>query len=63
MGVEGEVLDETMKTLVVRTRDGRRLVVPKVAVTIAFELEGKPVEVDGKTILFRPEDRVKKVRR
>jgi ribonuclease P protein subunit POP4 len=60
--VSGEVLDETMKTLVLRLEDGRRLVVPKVAVTIRFELEGRPVEIDGKTILFRPEDRVKKVR-
>lgn len=61
-GVCGEVLDETMKTLVVRTGDDRRIVLPKLAVTFRYELEGRLVEIDGSTILFRPEDRIKKVR-
>ncbi len=62
VGVSGEVLDETMKTLVVRTGDGRRLVVPKVAVTLRFALDGTDVVLEGRTIVFRPEDRTKKAR-
>ncbi len=62
VGVSGEVLDETMKTLVVATGDGRRLVVPKTAVTLRFELDGRTVTLEGSRILYRPEDRIKKVR-
>lgn len=63
VGLEGEVLDETMKTLTVRTEAGRTVVVAKNAVTLTFRINGQAVEVDGRTLLFRPEDRIKKVRR
>lgn len=63
VGLSGEVLDETMKTLTVRTDAGNRVVVAKNAVTLTFRLEGHRVEVDGRALLFRPEDRIKKVRR
>ncbi len=63
VGLTGEVLDETMKTLTLRNETGSRVVVAKNAVTIAFLLEGHRVEVDGRALLFRPEDRIKKVRR
>lgn len=63
VGLGGEVLDETMKTLTIRTDEGNRVVVAKNAVTLAFDLAGRRVEVDGRALLFRPEDRIKKVRR
>lgn len=63
VGLEGEVLDETMKTLTVRTDEGRAVVVAKNAVTLTIRINGQAVEVDGRTLLFRPEDRIKKVRR
>ena len=62
VGLSGEVMDETMKTLTVRTDRGTA-VVAKDTVTLAFDLEGRRVEVDGRTLMFRPEDRIKKVRR
>ena len=62
LGVSGEVLDETMRTLVLRVQDGRRLVVPKAAVTLRFLLDGEETTLEGASILFRPEDRVKKAR-
>lgn len=62
VGLEGEILDESMKTLVLGTNDGRRLVLPKVAVTLRFVLSGEDVVLEGRSILFRPEDRTKKVK-
>jgi ribonuclease P protein subunit POP4 len=62
VGVTGEVLDETMKTLTVRNESGATVMIAKDTVTLAFELEGHRVEVDGRTLMFRPEDRIKKVR-
>ena len=62
VGVTGEVLDETMKTFVVRRDDGRRVVVAKAVVTLRVDLDDGPVVLEGRDILFRPEDRVKKVR-
>lgn len=63
VGLTGEVLDETMKTLTVRTDPGDTVIIAKNTVTLAFSLEGRRVEVDGRTLMFRPEDRIKKVRR
>lgn len=62
MGVAGEVQDETMKTIVVRGTDGRLRTVPKKGALFRVRIGGRDQEVAGDRILFRPEDRVKKVR-
>jgi ribonuclease P protein subunit POP4 len=62
VGLTGEVLDETMKTFVVRTAAGRTVTIAKATVTLALHLGDRAVEIDGNTLLFRPEDRIKKVR-
>jgi len=60
-GIEGRVVDETMKTLVVETKTGRRVVVPKSFCEFVFRLpDGTEVLVVGKYIMGRPEDRLKK---
>ena len=61
-GLEGVVVDETMKTLRVATARGVR-VVPKAESRLAFALEGYGwVELEGSRILGRPEDRIARLR-
>lgn len=58
-GIEGEVENETMNTLSIRTGDGSK-VVQKKGVIFMFILANAKVEVDGDELLLRPEDRIKK---
>ena len=54
-GIEGKILDETMKTVVI---DGK--VVQKKGTTFRVRLQGKNVDIEGDYIVARPEDRIKK---
>ncbi len=64
-GISGTVIDETRNTLAVETRNkGERRVLPKAECTFRFTLPGgDAVEVEGKAIIARPEDRTKKMQR
>ncbi len=58
--ISGEVIDETKNMLVVRQK-GKVKRVAKQDAVFRFKLpDGSMVEVDGSTLLGRPEDRVKK---
>lgn len=61
-GVAGKVVDETRNMLVLRRDGGGRLVrVAKDCSTFRFGLPGgRSAEMDGRSIRFRPEDRVKR---
>jgi ribonuclease P protein subunit POP4 len=63
-GAEGRVVDETRNTLVLARRgSGRTIRVPKDGVRFRFALpDGRTAELDGRSIAFRPEDRVKRCR-
>lgn len=61
-GVEGEIVDETMKTLTIKKGD-RRLMVPKSNTRFAFSINGREVTVEGRALAGRPEERVKMKRR
>ncbi|MEM1933272.1 MAG: ribonuclease P protein subunit [Desulfurococcaceae archaeon] len=62
VGCRGVVIDETMKTLLIETVDGRRVRVLKEYLGIKFKLpSGVSVYVNGFEILGRPEDRLKKI--
>ena len=61
VGIEGVVVDETQNMLYIMGGDGRIRAVPKASATFKFMLpDGTIVEVEGRAILGRPEDRVKK---
>jgi ribonuclease P protein subunit POP4 len=63
IGREGIVLDETKGTFLLEN-NGRRSVVPKNGGRFRFtDLRGESltIEIDGSDILFRPEDRIKKL--
>ena len=56
--LRGKVVDETMKTIVIQSAGLKR--VAKKDATFKFSLDGIAVKVEGKTLIGRPEDRVKK---
>lgn len=59
LGAEGEVIDETMRTMILGKDNSRRMI-PKTGTTFRFTLtDGSTADVKGELILRRPEDRVK----
>jgi ribonuclease P protein subunit POP4 len=63
LGLSGRVVDETRNILSIETRDGVRNL-PKDSCTFSFHIpSGEWVRVDGKLLVARPEDRVKKKHR
>jgi ribonuclease P protein subunit POP4 len=56
--IRGKVIDETMKTIVIRGIRTWRIA--KKDAVFKFNLNGKTVKVEGAALLGRPEDRVKK---
>lgn len=63
-GAEGRIIDETRNTLVLARRgSGRTVRIPKDGARFRFALpDGSAAELDGSSIAFRPEDRVKRCR-
>ena len=62
VGIEGEVIGETLHTLELRL-PGRRVQLAKHGAVFAFQLpKGDWVEIPGEAIGFRPHERLKKVR-
>jgi len=62
VGLAGTVVDETLRTLTLRTREGREVRVGKRGNVFEVATPAGPVRLDGAAIEFRPEDRTKKVR-
>ncbi len=61
-GLKGVIIDETKNTLVIES-DGIAKKVIKSQVIIKILFQGQALEVDGRVLLGRPEDRLKKIRR
>lgn len=60
-GLEGKVVNETKNTLTLEDREGREKTIPKKTSTFHFKLpDGGKVEIEGRIIVSRPEDRIKK---
>ncbi len=60
VGITGRVVDETRNTLTIVQDDKRRIVIKDTAVFDFVLPDGTVVEIDGKVITGRPEDRIKK---
>jgi len=61
IGVEGRVIDETTKTLLISTTDGDKLI-PKRISKFIFYIPNE-VSIDVNTIAFSPEERLKRLQR
>ena len=58
-GIKGKIIDETKNTFVIE-HNNKTKVVLKEQVTLNVKMDGHIVRIDGKTLLGRSEDRVKK---
>lgn len=62
IGLKGKVVDETKNLLVIEKGDGNSVKIPKISSIFVFTLDdGSKMEIVGKKICFRPEERPKKV--
>ncbi len=60
IGIKGIVIDETYNTLRIEVNKKEK-VIPKAISTFVFKIpSGEKVQVDGKLLVNRPEDRIKK---
>lgn len=60
-GIKGRIIDETYNTFKIETKDGKEKIVSKKNCIFIFTLPDKTrVQVDGKILVSRPEDRIKK---
>jgi len=61
IGMKGRIVDETKNTFLVEGDDGIERTFPKRTGMFRFRIGGKVVDVDGRKICYRPEERPKKV--
>ena len=60
-GIKGVVVDETKNTIKVEDETGCEKIIPKNVATFRLTLpDSAVVDVDGRIIVARPEDRIKK---
>lgn len=60
VGISGKVIDETRNTLVIRHKNQDKIIAKEVAVFHFTLGDDAVIEVEGKIIVGRPEDRMKK---
>jgi ribonuclease P protein subunit POP4 len=62
IGAEGIIINESKNTITIETTDKKEKQIPKIACKLEFTLDnGKKRIIDGKKIMFRPEERGKKI--
>lgn len=59
VGIKGTVVDETKNTLVIETVKGEKIVM-KGSVELKLKIDGEEIIINGKNLVGRPEDRIKK---
>jgi len=60
IGISGKVVDETRNVLVLLHQNEKKSIIKNVTVFDFTMPDGTVVEIDGKVIVGRPEDRIKK---
>ena len=60
VGISGKVVDETRNTFTILQNGARKVVVKDTSVFDFVLSDGTVVEIDGKVVMGRPEDRIKK---
>ena len=60
IGLRGRVIDETYKILKIETNKGEKSIPKDITIFIFTLPNGTKVQVDGKVLVGRPEDRIKK---
>jgi|Deesub1362A_J573_1020465.scaffolds.fasta_scaffold00098_46 ribonuclease P protein subunit POP4 len=57
IGIKGIVIDETKNMLIIKNK--KEWMIPKSEVVLEFRLKDGKVKINGRTLVGRPEDRVK----
>ena len=60
VGIEGKVVDETRNTILILHKNRKKIIIKNTTFFNFIMPDGTIVEIDGKTIVGRPEDRIKK---
>lgn len=60
-GIKGKIINETKNTLTIQTNNGEKKLI-KDTITIKMKHNNKTYEINGKLLVNRPEERIKKVR-
>jgi ribonuclease P protein subunit POP4 len=60
VGIAGIVVDETRNTITILHNSKRKVIIKDTSVFEFIMPDGTAVEIDGKVIVGRPEDRIKK---
>lgn len=60
VGISGKVVNETRSTVVIKHKNEDKTIIKETSVFQFTLPDGTVVEIEGKAILGRPEDRVKK---
>lgn len=60
VGIAGRVLDETRNTIIIVHENKKKIIIKSTAVFNFTMPDGTIVEIDGKAIVGRPENRIKK---
>jgi ribonuclease P protein subunit POP4 len=61
VGIKGKIIDETKNTFVILQGKKRKRIPKAVCVFLLLLPNGRKVEVNGKLIAYRPEERIKKI--
>ena len=61
LNLKGTIIDETKNTIKIEGTDNTEKIIPKKGTFFVFEIpNGEKIEVNGKILSIRPEDRIKK---
>jgi len=58
IGIRGKIIDETKSMIVIKSNKIKKLI--KSQIRMKIKMKDKMIEIDGKEIVGRPEDRIKK---
>jgi ribonuclease P protein subunit POP4 len=61
VGLKGRITDETKNTLLIAKGD-KEIRMPKMGTVIRITTQDEDIELDCSNIMFRPEDRIKRVK-
>ncbi len=57
--IAGKIVDETKNSFLIKTVDGMKKMLLKGNNIFEIKMHGRNIAVDGKSILIKPEDRIK----
>jgi ribonuclease P protein subunit POP4 len=60
VGIKGRIVDETRNTLTILHNENRKVVIKDTSVFEFVMPDGTVIEIDGKLVMGRPEDRIRK---